>query len=90
VQTQAIDSGRAPVPGTRPSRREDRASERRCIVTRELGPKEALIRFVVAPDGTVTPDLENRLPGRGLWVIAKREAIDKASARGLFAKAAGR
>lgn len=62
--------------------------ERRCIATRASQPKVGLIRFVVAPDGEVTPDLAERLPGRGIWVSAERGALDRAVARGLFARAA--
>ncbi|MGE0151909.1 MAG: RNA-binding protein [Reyranellaceae bacterium] len=63
---------------------------RRCIATeRSLAP-ERLIRFVVAPDGTLTPDIERRLPGRGLWVAAEKAALDKAVAKNLFARAARR
>lgn len=63
---------------------------RRCIVTRETGPREGLIRFVVAPDGTLTPDLAETLPGRGLWVAARRSALERAVAKKLFARAAKR
>ncbi len=62
--------------------------ERRCIVTGEVQPKRGLIRFVVGPDGTVVPDLAEKLPGRGIWVTADRAAIDKAAAKGLFSRAA--
>ena len=34
-----------------------------------------LIRFVLGPGSEVVPDLKHRLPGRGVWVKAKREAI---------------
>jgi predicted RNA-binding protein YlxR (DUF448 family) len=63
-------------------------SLRRCIVTRQALEKPAMIRFVIGPDGQVTPDLKERLPGRGLWVTATREALDQAVARHAFAKAA--
>ena len=49
---------------------------RRCIVTRQALEKPAMIRFVIDPDGQVTPDLKERLPGRGLWVTATRDALD--------------
>lgn len=65
-----------------------RAEERRCIVTGEVGPREGLIRFVIGPDETIVPDLGERLPGRGLWVTARREAVETAIRKGLFAKAA--
>lgn len=62
--------------------------ERRCIATRQSTSKAGLIRFVVAPDGTVTPDLAERLPGRGIWVSAERAALERAVGKGLFARAA--
>ncbi|HEY4343652.1 MAG TPA: RNA-binding protein [Parvibaculum sp.] len=62
--------------------------ERRCIVTGEIGSKENLIRFVVGPEDVVVPDLGEKLPGRGLWVTARREAVETAIRKGLFAKAA--
>ncbi|MBW0158447.1 RNA-binding protein [Sedimentimonas flavescens] len=62
--------------------------ERRCIVTGDVQPKAGLVRFVLGPDGVIYPDLAEKLPGRGIWVTAEREAIDKAAAKGLFARAA--
>ena len=67
---------------------EDGVPMRRCIVTRASHPKDGLIRFVVAPDGMLTPDLAETLPGRGIWVTAKREAIETARAKKLFGRAA--
>jgi len=62
--------------------------ERRCIVTGDVQPKSGLVRFVLAPDGTIFPDLAEKLPGRGIWVTAERAVIDKAAVKGLFARAA--
>lgn len=62
--------------------------ERRCIATGEVQPKTGLIRFVLSPDGMVTPDLAEKLPGRGIWVAADRAALEKAVKKGLFARAA--
>ena len=62
--------------------------ERRCIVTRETGPKAGLIRFVAGPEGEVVPDLAGRLPGRGFWVAADAAVLDRAAAKGDFARAA--
>jgi uncharacterized protein len=61
---------------------------RRCIVTRDVLPKESLIRFVVGPAADVVPDIAGKLPGRGLWVKAERAALAGAVAKNLFAKAA--
>ena len=64
------------------------AAMRRCIVSGEVRPKAALIRFVAGPDGSVVPDLAENLPGRGLWLSPRRDMIHTACARNAFAKAA--
>lgn len=61
--------------------------ERRCIATGARGPTEPMVRFVLGPDGAVVPDLAGRLPGRGAWVTSAREALERACAKGLFARA---
>ena len=66
----------------------ERGPLRRCIVTRERLPMERMIRFVVAPDRTLTPDLAARLPGRGIWLSAHRDVLETARTRGGFARAA--
>ena len=62
-------------------------NHRRCIVTRRSLPRDRLVRFVVAPDGTVVPDLAERLPGRGVWVTAGRPEVSRAAGTGIFARA---
>jgi len=64
--------------------------QRRCIVTGESRDRGALLRFVVGPDGEVVPDLEGRLPGRGLWLTSRRDIVDRAVAKRIFARAARR
>lgn len=61
---------------------------RRCMVTRERLPKEAMLRFVLSPDRVVMPDFAGKLPGRGMWLSAKADVIERAATRGAFAKAA--
>jgi predicted RNA-binding protein YlxR (DUF448 family) len=63
------------------------APERRCIATMERREQDGLIRFVMAPDGAVIPDLAASLPGRGAWVTANREALELAVKRGAFPRA---
>jgi predicted RNA-binding protein YlxR (DUF448 family) len=65
---------------------EEKGPNRRCIVTGKVLPVEQLIRFVVGPDGMVVPDIEARLPGRGLWLSAGRDMVNTALAKKLFAK----
>jgi len=65
-----------------------RSRERRCLVSRDTLPIDQLIRFVVGPDQRVIPDIEGRLPGRGLWLRAGRETVETACDGRYFAKAA--
>lgn len=61
---------------------------RRCIVTRESHPKEAMLRFVLGPDRQLVPDLAGRLPGRGMWLSARADVLERALSRGAFNRAA--
>lgn len=63
---------------------------RTCLATGEARSPDAMIRFVVGPDGRVVPDLARKLPGRGLWVTARRADLERAIARKAFARAARR
>ena len=63
---------------------------RRCLVTGEERPRAELVRFVVSPDGAIVPDVDGRLPGRGLWTLARRDAVAAAAGGRLFARAAKR
>ena len=51
---------------------------------------EKLIRFCVAPDGLLVPDLAHKLPGRGIWVSADKDAVETACQKNLFTKVARR
>lgn len=66
----------------------ERGPLRRCIVTRESFPREAMLRFVLAPDRILVPDLAAKLPGRGLWLSARADVLERALTRGGFIKAA--
>ena len=62
--------------------------ERKCIATGEVHPKHALIRFAIGPDAQVVPDIVGKLPGRGIWVKADRDALRIAVKKGLFSRSA--
>ena len=64
-------------------------SERTCITTGQTLPPHRLIRFVAAPDGYAVADLTGKLPGRGAWVTASKDAIRRAAKRGYFKRALG-
>lgn len=72
-----------------PRRRRARDPERRCLVTRARHPARRMLRFVAGPDGTIVPDVAASLPGRGLWLTAARDIVERARVKGRFAKAAG-
>ena len=60
---------------------------RRCALTRRHLAKDALIRFVIGPDGTIVPDIKEKLPGRGVWLTAAHDTVSDAAKRNAFARA---
>lgn len=71
---------------------DERGPVRHCAETRVRRPKSELLRFVLGPDGTIVPDLGERLPGRGVWITCSRSAVaaavrSKAFGRSLKRKA---
>ncbi len=45
-----------------------------------------MIRFVIGPERMLVPDLTARLPGRGIWLSARRDVVENARAQGTLAK----
>ncbi|MGA0561898.1 RNA-binding protein [Ancylobacter sp. VNQ12] len=64
-----------------------RAVTRLCLASRTVKPVGELMRFVLAPDGQVVPDIAARLPGRGAWITARRDALAEAIKRKAFGRA---
>ncbi|MGC2203587.1 MAG: RNA-binding protein [Stellaceae bacterium] len=64
--------------------------QRRCVATGEVGDRSRWLRFVISPDGELVPDVASKLPGRGLWLTPRRDILERALARRLFARAARR
>jgi hypothetical protein len=67
---------------------EETGAQRRCVVTRQHGERQRMLRFVIGPDRVVVPDLAAKLPGRGIWLSARQDVLETARMRGAFAKAA--
>ncbi len=60
---------------------------RACALSRARRPKDELIRFVLGPDGTIVPDLKEKLPGRGVWLTAAHDVVADAAKRNVFSRA---
>jgi len=70
---------------------EDRHDPRRmCLVSRQRGERRKLLRFVVSPAGVLVFDASATLPGRGMWLSARRDVIQEALKRRVFARVASR
>jgi predicted RNA-binding protein YlxR (DUF448 family) len=77
VDHDALDAGpRKRAPG----------AERFCAATGVVRPVSEMIRFVMSPDGAVIADLKRRLPGRGMWIAATRQALRTAITRKAFGR----
>jgi predicted RNA-binding protein YlxR (DUF448 family) len=83
AQARAVEAS----PAASGAKGKKRKSERSCIVTRSALPPVELVRFVLSPQGVVTPDIRRALPGRGVWVTASRARIAEALKRKAFARA---
>ena len=57
-------------------------AERKCVLTGAHGPRDALIRLALGPDGSVAPDVRARAPGRGAWIGVDRPSLEAAQAKG--------
>ncbi len=68
-----------------------KGSERRCVLTGNIGARDELVRLAVSPDGDVHPDALAKAPGRGAWIgVSKTElaaAIDNGRLKGALARA---
>lgn len=64
-------------------------ADRQCITTRQIVGAADRIRFVAGPDGTLVPDLAEKLPGRGAYVTADPDMVKQAIFRGQFRRHLG-
>jgi predicted RNA-binding protein YlxR (DUF448 family)/ribosomal protein L30E len=69
---------------------EETGPVRRCIVTGERQAKERMLRCAVDPEGVIVPDVAAALPGRGLWLTARRDIVALAIKKRAFDRAAKR
>ncbi len=71
-------------PKTRFQKVKAKDGERRCLLTGLPAMREDLIRFVRAEDGTVYPDLYEKLGGRGVWLTNKKSVLQEVLKKQLF------
>ena len=62
------------------------APQRSCLACREIKDKGNLLRFVLAPDRTVVPDLLQKLPGRGVYTCMKGSCLKAAAQKKQFSR----
>ncbi len=62
------------------------APQRSCLGCRQVREKSDLLRFVLAPDLSLIPDLQAKLPGRGAYTCIKRGCLEDALRRNQFSR----
>jgi len=55
-------------------------SERRCLLSGQVLPRDEMIRLAISPTGEVLPDPAAKAPGRGAWIRPDRAALETAIA----------
>jgi predicted RNA-binding protein YlxR (DUF448 family) len=80
------DGSQEPDPELDRGPRSGSLSARLCALTRVSKPTAEMIRFVRSPQGDVVPDVRHKLPGRGLWITATRQAVEDSIKRNVFAR----
>ena len=58
--------------------------QRTCVACRQTKDKKQLVRYVLAPDGTVLVDYLHRLPGRGAYTCVDKQCLLDAVKRNSF------
>lgn len=64
----------------------EKETDRKCIVTGLIKPKDELLRFVKTPDSRLVPDFNKKIEGRGLYVSNSKQALKTAIEKNLFIK----
>jgi len=64
-----------------------KAPQRSCLGCRATRDKKELLRFVLAPDRTLVPDILAKLPGRGAYTCLNHACLRSAAQKKQFARA---
>lgn len=65
-----------------------KSRERRDIASGDVMPASQLLRLAIAPGDSIVIDVNGKLPGRGLWIAANRDAFAAAHKSRAFARSA--
>lgn len=60
-----------------------------CFVEKKAYPREEMLRFVISPERVVVFDVNEKLPGTGIWLYPTASNLKNAIQKKLFYKAAG-
>ena len=74
---ETFDAESLDEPSNFQDKRGHKPRERLCLASGQTRDPVDMIRFVLSPDGIVTPDVAGKLPGRGVWVSANRKSLEK-------------
>ena len=83
---ETFDADSLDEPSNFQDKRGHKPRERLCLASGQTRDPVDMIRFVLSPDGIVTPDVAGKLPGRGVWVSANRKSLEKTVALKSFAR----
>lgn len=61
--------------------------QRSCLGCRVIADKDSLLRFVLAPDNSVVPDVGAKLPGRGAYTCYNNSCLESAIKKRQFGRA---
>ncbi len=65
---------------------EEKGPERTCVVSGQKGSPETMLRFALSAEGSVVPDIRQKLPGRGVWTQVSRAVVRQAAAKQAFSR----
>jgi len=69
------------------TRKQQEKPQRSCLGCRQARDKGLLLRFVLAPDGELVPDIEAKLPGRGAYTCVDANCLRAAIKQRQFSRA---
>jgi predicted RNA-binding protein YlxR (DUF448 family)/ribosomal protein L30E len=70
-----------------PRQKQQEKPQRSCLACRQSRDRDLLIRFVLAPDGELVPDIEAKLPGRGAYTCVSTNCLRAAIKQRQFSRA---